>query len=140
MAKDKFHKEVCLAIEKEGWRITADPLYIKLGKIPIQIDLGAEKEKIIGAEKEGLKIAVEIKTFGILSFISAFHEAIGQYIVYREALELINEERELYLAMPFDVFKTFGNEVLVKTVFEKNHFNILVYKPNNQEIVSWIKY
>jgi hypothetical protein len=138
MARDKFHQEVRLAVEKEGWNITDDPLYIKLGKIPVQIDLGAEK--IIGAEKEGKKIAIEIKTFGILSFISAFHEAVGQYIVYREALELINQERELYLAIPSNVFEAFGNEVLVKSVFEKNKFNILVYKPINQEILSWIKY
>ena len=138
MAKDKFHKEVCEAIEKEGWTITNDPLYIKLGKIPIQIDLGAEK--IIGAEKEGQKIAIEIKTFGILSFISAFHEAVGQYIVYREALEIIEANRVLYLAIPSDVFNSFGHEILVKTVFEKNKFNVLVYKPSNQEIVSWIKY
>ena len=138
MARDKFHKEVCEAIEKEGWKITDDPLYIKLGKIPIQIDLGAEK--IIGAEKEGKKIAIEIKTFGILSFISAFHEAVGQYIVYREALALIKADRELYLAIPYDVFATFGEEILVKTVFENNKFNIVVYKPVNQEIMSWIKY
>jgi glucose-6-phosphate 1-dehydrogenase len=138
MAKDKFHKEVCQAIEKEGWTITNDPFYIKLGKIPIQIDLGAEK--IIGAEKEGQKIAIEIKTFGMLSFISAFHEAVGQYIVYREALELIEANRDLYLAIPSDVFNVFGNELLVKTVFQKNKFNILVYKPSNQEIISWIKY
>jgi hypothetical protein len=138
MAKDKFHKEVCQAIEKEGWVITNNPFYIKLGKIPIQIDLGAEK--IIGAEKEGKKIAIEIKTFGILSFISAFHDAVGQYIVYREALELIKANRDLYLAIPSDVFNVFGNELLVKTVLEKNKFNILVYKPSNQEIISWIKY
>ena len=119
MAKDKFHKEVCEAIEKEGWTITNDPLYIKLGKIPIQIDLGAEK--IIGAEKEGQKIAIEIKTFCILSFISAFHEAVGQYIVYREALEIIEANRALYLAIPSDVFNSFGHEILVKTVFEKKN-------------------
>ena len=52
MARDKFHQEVRIAVEKEGWNITDDPLYIKLGKILVQIDLGGEK--IIGAEKEGL--------------------------------------------------------------------------------------
>ena len=43
---------------------------MKLGRIPIHIDLGAEK--LIGAEKEGQTIAVEIKTFGIPSFITAY--------------------------------------------------------------------
>lgn len=62
MARDKFHYEVKQALVYEGWSVTDDPLYIKIGTIPIQIDLGAEK--IIGAEKDGQKIAVEIKTFG----------------------------------------------------------------------------
>ena len=29
MARDKFHQEVKYALEKEGWLITDDPLYIK---------------------------------------------------------------------------------------------------------------
>ena len=66
MARDKFHQEVRNALENEGWKITDDPLYLKVGKIPIHIDLGAEK--LIGAEKAGEKIAVEVKTFGIPSF------------------------------------------------------------------------
>ena len=49
MARDKFHQEVREALEKEGWKITDDPLYIKVGKIPVQIDLGAEL--IIGQVK-----------------------------------------------------------------------------------------
>jgi XisH protein len=40
MARDKFHQEVKIALEKDGWNITDDPLYIKVGKIPIQIDIG----------------------------------------------------------------------------------------------------
>jgi XisH protein len=79
MARDKFHYEVKQALVYDGWSITDDPLYIKIGTIPIHIDLGAEK--IIGAEKDGEKIAVEIKTFSMLSFITAFYDAVGQYIV-----------------------------------------------------------
>lgn len=56
-AKDKFHDAVKHALEKEGWQITHDPLRIKFGEEDkIQIDLGAEK--VLGAEKEGQKIAV----------------------------------------------------------------------------------
>ena len=53
MARDKFHQEVRTALENEGWLITNDPLYLKVGRIPIHIDMGAEK--IIGAEKDGEK-------------------------------------------------------------------------------------
>lgn len=30
-AKDKFHEAVKIGLEREGWTITADPLYIEFG-------------------------------------------------------------------------------------------------------------
>jgi len=60
----------------------------------VQIDLGAER--LIAAERGTEKIAVEIKTFGSLSFINALYEAIGKYIIYRNVLKLIQPERKLY--------------------------------------------
>ena len=59
-AKDKYHKQVRLALEKEGWHITHDPYFIRLGKRKGFIDLGAET---IGAERGLEKIAVEIKSY-----------------------------------------------------------------------------
>jgi hypothetical protein len=132
MARDKFHQEVRQALVKDGWTITDDPLYIKVGKIPIHIDIGAEK--LIGAEKEGEKIAVEIKTFGRASFVTAFHEAIGKYIVYRSILAY----RKIYLAIPEDTYQEFGDEPIVKSIFEEYKFKILIYEPITQLITSWI--
>jgi XisH protein len=137
MARDKFHQEVKNALANDGWKITHDPLYLKVGRIPVHIDLGAEK--IIGAERDGEQIAVEIKTFGIASFITALYEAVGKYIVYREALSLRKSERILYLAIPNNVYEAFGEEEIVTTVFEKYDFKILLYEPTTGTIVSWIK-
>ena len=75
MAKDKYHQHVRTALENDGWIITHDSLYLKIGTIQVQIDLGAEK--IIAAEKNGEKIAVEIKTFGLTSFITALYEQLA---------------------------------------------------------------
>jgi XisH protein len=136
MARDKFHQEVKIALEKDGWQITDDPLYIKVGKIPIQIDIGAEK--LIGAERNGEKIAVEIKTFGRASFITALHEAVGKYIVYRTVLKYIESDRVLYLALPDDTYEEFGEEPIVKSIFTEYDFKILLYEPINQTITSWI--
>jgi hypothetical protein len=136
MARDKFHDEVKSALEKDGWEITDDPLYIKVGKIPIQIDIGAEK--LIGAERNGEKIAVEIKTFGRASFITALHEAVGKYIVYRTVLKYVKSDRVLYLALPDDTYAKFGQEPIVKSIFAEYDFKILLYEPANQIITSWI--
>jgi predicted RecB family endonuclease len=59
MAKDKIHTPVKEALIQEGWIITDDPLYIKVGNLTIFVDLGAER--VIGAEKDGERIAVEVK-------------------------------------------------------------------------------
>ncbi|MFM7437014.1 MAG: element excision factor XisH family protein, partial [Snowella sp.] len=42
-AKDIFHKIVKQALEKHGWTITHDPLYLDFGGVEPYIDLGAEK-------------------------------------------------------------------------------------------------
>jgi hypothetical protein len=136
MARDKFHQEVKTALKKDGWRITDDPLYIKVGQIPIQIDIGAEK--LIGAERNGEKIAVEIKTFGRASFITALHEAVGKYIVYRTVLKHVQSDRILYLALPDDTYAKFGQEPIVKSIFTEYKFKILLYEPATQIITSWI--
>ena len=137
MARDKFHQEVRTALENDGWKITDDPLYMKVGQIPVHIDLGAEK--IIGAEKNGEKIAIEIKTFGLPSFITALYEAIGKYIIYRIALEQMKSDRVLYLAMPEKVYTKFCNEPLVKEAFKQHHFKILLYKTGTKEQIEWVK-
>jgi hypothetical protein len=136
MARDKFHYEVRTALEEEGWVITNDPLNVKVGKIPMQIDLGADK--LIGAERAGEKIAVEIKTFNMSSFITSFYEAIGKYIVYREALLEVESDRILYLAVPKTMFDEYGNEPLVARVFAVNKIKIIIYEPQTQIITSWL--
>lgn len=116
MARDKIHNDVKQALENEGWHVTNDPLNIKTGNITVQIDLGAER--LIGAEKEGEKIAVEIKTFSLASFITALYEAVGKYIVYRKALKMQRSDRTLYLAVPIDIHERFKEEPLVSGVLE----------------------
>lgn len=69
-AKDLFHDAVKQALLKEDWRITADPLKIKIEGVKLEIDLAAEK--IIAAQKAERKIAVEIKSFVSASAITDF--------------------------------------------------------------------
>lgn len=42
-AKDLFHNSICRALEKDGWQITHDPLYLKIQEVEFFIDLGAER-------------------------------------------------------------------------------------------------
>jgi XisH protein len=137
MARDKFHQDVKLALESDGWLITDDPLYMKIGHIPIYIDLGAER--IIAAEKGGEQIAVEIKTFGNPSFITALYEAVGKYILYLEALNYVESTRVLYLAIPVKIYTDFFDEPIIKNTFKKYDIKFFVYEPNSKNKLQWIK-
>lgn len=76
MAKDLYHEIVKIGLENEGWLITHDPYPIKIGSVRMFLDLGAER--IIAAEKDNEKIAIEIKSFIGDSTITDFYEAMGQ--------------------------------------------------------------
>ncbi len=135
-AKDKFHEIVKNALQQQGWTITHDPYHIDLGFVDFYIDLGAER--LIGATRDGEKIAVEIKTFLGASTISEFHTAIGQFINYRIALEEEDADRLLYLAVPLDIYKRFFKYTFIQTVIRRNQIPLLVYDIEKQEVAEWI--
>lgn len=134
-AKDIFHDAVRIGLEKEGWVITDDPLRIEVGDVEMYIDLGAEQ--VLAAEREGEKIAVEIKSFIGTSNISQFHQAIGQFFNYRLALEEQQPERILYLAVPSGIYYSFFQLQFIKTVVERSQLKIMIYDPIQEVIVSW---
>src|SRR5438270_13878781 len=97
-ALDHYHQVVRNALIKDGWTITHDPITLSIGMDRVHIDLGAER--VIAAEKDVRKIAVEIKTFAGRSRLADFEAAVGQYVIYRMALRRTEPDRELYLAVP----------------------------------------
>ena len=135
MAKDMIHEQVKRALIKDGWTITADPLFLQYGGVDIYVDLGAEK--IIGAEKGDRKIAVEIKSFIRASLISEFHTALGQFLNYRVALKIKEPERILYLAIPEDVYNTFFTLPFTQTVVEEYRLKLIICNLETEAITTW---
>ncbi len=137
MAKDLFHNTVKIALQKDGWKITHDPYQLRYGVADVYIDLAAEEA--IAAEKEGRKIAVEVKSFAGGSTISEFHTALGQFLNYRVALEVSSEpERVLYLAVPTDTYQMFLRFEPAKTVIERYEIRLIIYNPTREAIDKWI--
>ena len=134
--KDIFHDAVKHALEKDGWLITHDPLSLKIGKIDMYIDLGAET--LLAAEKDRQKIAVEIKSFLRTSRITDFYNALGQFLPYQVALEEQEPERILYLAVPAVVYETLFEEELIRKVMQRYPVKLIIYDPETEEIQSWI--
>jgi len=110
-AKDIIHDIVREALEKEGWFIIRDPFFLRVSEnISMFVDLAADK--LLLAERETLKIAVEVKSFVGLSNLTDFHLAVGQFLNYRLALEEFESDRILYLAIPDDIYNTFFQDSL----------------------------
>lgn len=103
-AKDLLHDCVKNALIKDGWKITDDPFRLKYKGRKLYVDLGAER--ILAAEKGNDKIAVEIKSFVGASEINDLENALGQFIFYRAILAETEPDRDLFLAVPDEVFKT----------------------------------
>jgi hypothetical protein len=135
-AKDLFHNTVRTALEKDGWIITDDPLFIKIDSIDFYVDLAAER--ILAAEKAGQKIAVEIKSFLGLSVVTEFHTALGQFLNYRSALRKKQPERILYLAVSFDSYDDFFRGSFIQEVIEEHQVRLLIFDPLIEEVILWI--
>jgi len=135
-AKDATHDAVRHALEKDGWTITQDPYYIKVGGFEMYIDLGAEE--IVAAEREGQKIAVEIKSFLGASSISEFHTALGQFFNYRLALEEKDPERTLYLAVPLNTYDEFFTLQFIQKAVNRAALKLLIYNEQEEVISQWI--
>jgi hypothetical protein len=136
-AKDIYHDEVKNALIKEGWTITADPYFIKYEDAELYADLAAEKP--IAAERQGQKIVVEIKSFLGKSLMYDFHSALGQYIVYRNLIQLTEPEYTLYLAIDDVVYYKFFQRKSVQAVINQNQLLLIVVNTDKEEIQQWIR-
>lgn len=109
---------------------------LRIGGRSAFVDLGAEK--LFAAEKEGERIAVEVKSFISPSPVKDLEQALGQYIMYSQVLERQNFDRLLYLAIPQRVFLDFFSEELPQLIIELNHLKLLIFDSDSQEVVKWI--
>jgi hypothetical protein len=134
-AKDVYHSAVKVALEKDGWSITSDPLTLDFQTRQLHIDLGAER--LIAAQRENEKIAVEVKSFLAPSAITEFHTALGQFLNYRVALKLKEPSRVLFLAVPVEVYESFFSEELAQLSLKEYQVKIVVFNPQEKVIVLW---
>ncbi|MCU0348484.1 MAG: fatty-acid oxidation protein subunit alpha [Saprospiraceae bacterium] len=135
MAKDKYHELVKQALIDDGWTITHDPMRLSGLARPVEIDLGAEK--LIGAQKGMEVIAVEIKSFLGLSELYEFYGAVGQFSFYKEALEEIEPQRVLFLAVPVSIYEGLFQEPISQKVINAHEVKIVVYDIKRKCIVKW---
>ncbi len=135
-AKDIFHDKVKNALIKDDWTITDDPYTLKWDNGEnLLIDLAAER--VIAAEKDNEKIAVEIKTFIGKSTMYDLHLAVGQFMVYQIALEEKEPDRVLFLAVPMEILQQIFLKPKASKLTERVNLKIIGFDVEKEVIVEW---
>jgi XisH protein len=134
-AKDRYHNAVRNALEADGWTITADPLTLRVGTRDLYVDLGAER--LLAAERGSEKIGVEVKSLGGISPIASLEQALGQFVLYSDALELLEPERLLFLAVP-ESAKELLAEPIGQLLLKKERLRVLVFSVEKERILQWL--
>jgi len=135
-AKDIYHDCVRNALIRDGWVITHDPLTLKWGRRDMYADLGAEK--MLTAEKEGSRIAVEVKSFVGASEIKDLRDALEQYVLYHDILRRTEPDRILYLAIRKAVLMGVFEEPVGKLLLENQRVRLVIFDHRTEEILQWI--
>lgn len=67
-----------------------------------------------------------------------FHGALGQYIVYRNLIQLTEPEYKLYLAIDDLVYKNFFQRKSIQLITNENKLLLMVVEMEKEEILQWI--
>ena len=135
-AKDIYHDTVKRALIKDGWKITAENFQLPWGGTRAYIDIIADE--LFVAEKEGRKIAVEVKSFVGQSNLSELEKAVGQFIIYRFAMRREDPERELFIAVGERIYNKLFVHPDVIELIESEDLKIVVFDESKQVLVRWI--
>jgi len=136
MAKDLYHQAIKNALVKDGWTITGDPYPLEYEDLELYPDLAIEK--FISETQRQRKIIIEIKSFISLSLVKDFELALGQYIIYRDLIRLLQDEyEEIYLAIKDEVYNTFFQRKSIQVLVKLNQLALLVVNIQKEEIVQW---
>ena len=135
-AKDIYHDTVKAALIKDGWTITHDPLTIRLTRKKLYVDLGAER--LIAAQRDTERIAVEVKSFTRASDMKDLEDALGQFVLYTHLLARYDPERRLYLAVTDSVYESVFEEEAGEILLQDGVIRLITFNPEEEAIIQWI--
>ena len=94
--------------------------------------------KLLAAIRNQKKIAVEVKSFISPSNVSDFHTALGQFLNYRDALDKIDPERKLYLAIREAIYQSFFTRKFITDSVRRYQLKLVTYDIKKEVIVQWL--
>lgn len=136
MANDAILPQVKNALIKENWIITDAPYTIIYQSDRFYADICAYREEAGTARRV---IVVEVKSCGSQSPMREFEQALGQYEMYRDLLEVNALDCEIYLAVDTDAYAKLMLRPTFQLICERHKVSLLVVETKTEEIVQWIR-
>ena len=137
-AKDIFHDALVHSLQNDGWTVTHEPLSLKVGGTDLFVDVGAER--FVTAIKGTERIAVEVKSFVRLSAVQDLKEAVGQFVLYEDALSVspANSDRVLYLGVRQETFDSVFVDDIGQLILQNRRVRLVVFDPDLEVVTRWI--
>lgn len=135
-ARNRNHDAFVAALRADGWTITHDPFPLIYDGRNLHIDLGAER-RTVAATRQGVKIAVEIRSFLSESDVEDLEKSIGQYKVYEAILTRNEPDRILYLAVPKRVAEGILAEPFGRLILDSLDLRFISFDEEESRILSW---
>jgi len=130
-AKDRYHDRLKNALIKDQWRITDEQVKLKMGERRLWIDLEAEHQT------ERTLILVEVKEMVSPSQVDDLANSVGQYLMYRVALENKNIQIPLYMAVSTTTLRGILSEEIGQLMIERFQISLIIFDPDSEVITEW---
>lgn len=133
--KDAYHDIVVRALIKANWRILKEQQYLSIGTIDdniqrLYIDIKAQHQ-------DNQIVLIEVKGLAN-SPIHDLMQLVGQYLVYRAALDYLENDTPLYIAIPDALYRIILGNPPGRQVIEKAAIPFVIYDPVKEELLQWI--
>jgi hypothetical protein len=122
--------QVIVALQKDGWIITAAQIIFRRPDLYVYIDLEAKKGDVTAY--------IEVKCFPGANDTNEFYAALGQYFVYREVLVIDAPNASLYLAIPTTVWNKQFSDTYRSTILN-NHVKIVLVDLDTETVAQWMQ-
>lgn len=134
-AKDYHHDIVLNALIKAGWTILKEQEYLSIGTSSethrrLYIDIKAQSEI-------GQVVLIEVKALD-RSPVHQLMILLGQYLVYRAALDYLGIDMPLYVALPETDYQAMVQHDLGREIMRTYAIPFVIYDPQREVIREWI--
>jgi hypothetical protein len=131
-AKDRYHDAVVRALTRDGWIVDEQYTVIVEPRV-MYIDIHAIHRS------RNQEICVEIKGFrNMPSELRYLESTVGQYVLYRAALNAVNLQFPLYLAVPHTAYDGILSEPIGQSVIQYANISVMLFNLETEEVVEWI--